>query len=432
MKLRKVRNIVIVLALIILAGSIGYDLGRKKIAVEWGKHKPYVTIENKYPLESRDIDFGLFWEVWGRLEKNYIDRQNLVPQEMVWGAIKGMVAALDDPYTVFLPPEENKRSKEDLAGSFEGIGAQLGIKEKRIMVVAPLKGMPAEEAGLLAGDYILEVDGEDTSGWTLPEAVNNIRGPKGTEVMLTILREGGDGPLEIAIVRGTINVPSIETDLSGAECVESTPSGCRLVEVEECVACPRVAVLRLYRFGDRTNGEWEEAVSEVLRMEDETESGGNEFAGLIFDLRNNPGGYLQGAVYIASEFIAAGDIVKQEMTDGTSEMFRVRRRGRLTEVPLVVLVNNGSASASEIVAGAIKYHKRAELVGSKTFGKGSVQEAQELSGGAGLHVTTAKWLLPNGEWIDENGIEPDVEVENNLDEPERDEQLEKAVELLLN
>jgi carboxyl-terminal processing protease len=433
LNLKKIRNLAVILALVILSGSIGYDFGRRKIAVSWEKRKPYVKIENKLPSESKDIDFSLFWEVWSRIERDYIDKGNIKPQRMVWGAIKGMVASLDDPYTVFLPPEENKRAKEDLAGSFEGIGAQLGMKNKRIVVVAPLKGMPAQIAGLKAGDYIIEVDKKDTTNWTLPEAVNNIRGPRGTKVVLTIIREGGNGKKNIEITRGTIQVPSIESELVSAECggEAEMKTECRLVEVKKCKGCARVAILRLYRFGDRTNGEWEKAVSKVLQMEKEVVGNGNKFAGLIFDLRNNPGGYLQGAVYVASEFIESGVIVRQESTDGTSEEYRVTRKGRLTNIPLVVLVNNGSASASEIVAGAIKDNKRAKLVGVKTFGKGSVQEAQELPGGAGLHVTTAKWLLPSGKWIDKNGIEPDVIIENNAKDQTKDLQMEKAVELLL-
>lgn len=438
MNLRKIRNLAIVLALILLAGGIGYDIGRKKIAVTWSQYKPYVTIENKTPPPGRDIDFALFWEVWSRLEKDYIDREDLDPQNMVWGGIKGMVASLDDPYTVFLPPEENQRAKEDLAGSFEGIGAQLGMKNKRIIVVAPLKGMPAEEAGLKAGDFIVEVDGQDTSNWTLPEAVNNIRGPKDTQVMLTIFREGESDTLEIAITRGTIQVPSIEIEVGSVQCEDfgelsrARGSSCQIVEAEECEQCAKAAILRLYRFGDRTNGEWEDSVSKIAAFQAEVEAQGDKFAGMIFDLRNNPGGYLQGAVYVTSEFLDSGVVVQQRMKDGTTETFTVNRDGRLTKVPMVVLVNSGSASASEIVAGALQDHGRAKLVGTKTFGKGSVQTAQELSHGAGLHVTTAKWLLPEGGSIDENGIEPDIIVENGVEDPTQDLQLERAIEELLN
>lgn len=430
MNLKKLRNIALILAIIVLSGSVGYDLGRKKIAVNWEENKPFVSFENQQVPEGRNIDFSLFWDVWSRIEKNYIDKQNMDPREMFYGAIKGMVASLDDPYTVFLPPDENKRSKEDLAGSFGGIGAQLGMKDKRIIVVAPLKGMPAQIAGLLAGDYILEVDGKDTSGWTLPEAVNNIRGPEGTSVVLSIFREGASSAEEITVTRGTIKVPSIETELASAECEKS--GQCRLVEVEKCESCSRVARLSLYKFGDKTNGEWEDAIDEIVSYKDQVEKSGGKFSGLIFDLRNNPGGYLQGAVYTAGEFISSGVVVKQQMTNGITDEYSVNRVGRLTDIPLVVIVNNGSASASEIVAGALKAHKRAKLVGTKTFGKGSVQEAQDLSDGAGLHVTTAKWLLPGGESISKNGIEPDFVVENDLKDATSDAQLAKAVELLLN
>lgn len=447
MSLSKIRNITLVLALMLLAGGIGYEFGNKKVSISLNKAKSFTIIENREPPEDfENLDFSLFWEVWRRLEKNYIDRSALNSQKMIEGAIKGMVASLDDPYTSFLSPDDNKRAKEDLAGSFEGIGAQLGIKNKRIVVVAPLKGMPAEKAGLKSGDYILEVDGKETNDWTLPEAVNKIRGPKGTEVALSIIRESDVEMREIKIKRNTISVPSVETETGALLCEQieekqteeskekdnkKKTEQCKIVEVKKCPKCPKAAALRLYRFGDGTNEEWEKAVLQITEFINKVKEGKGQFKGVIFDMRDNPGGYLQGAVYVASEFLNSGVVVKQKTTDGLIESYEVNRQGRLTKVPTIVLVNNGSASASEIVAGALKDYKRAKLIGTKTFGKGSIQEAQELPEGAGLHITFAKWLMPNGGSIDKEGIEPDIIVENSNDDVTRDLQMEKAVEELL-
>jgi len=434
--LKGIRNFAIILTLMVVTGTIGYDIGRKKIAVSVTPEKaPYVTIENKYPPEKLDISFDLFWDVWERINRDYIDHTEINKQNLVYGAIKGMVSSVGDPYTVFLPPEEQQRSKEDLAGSFEGIGAQLGMKDGRIIVVAPLKGMPAEDAGLLPGDYIIQVDDKDTTGWTLPEAVSHIRGEGGTIVNLTIIREGADGAQEIPITRGTINVPSIETQLITADCSSSNSNGgafCETKTVQDCATCPQIAVLQLSRFGGRTNAEWQEAVDQITGFREQAAAEGKDFQGMILDLRNNPGGFLQSAVYIGSEFIESGTIVQQRDTNGAQEKYNVERVGRLLDIPMIVLINGGSASASEIVAGALRDHNRATLVGVKSFGKGSVQEAQELPGNAGLHVTIAKWFTPNGDSINGNGIEPDVVVEYDRENLKLDEQFAKALELLVN
>lgn len=414
--LKGIRNLAIILALMIASASVGFDLGRKKIAVSLTpKQIPFIQIENKYPPENIDLNFNLFWDVWDRINHQYIDRNEINRQNLIYGAIKGMVSSLGDPYTVFLPPDENQRSKEDLAGSFEGIGAQLGQKEGRIIVIAPLKGLPAEKAGILSGDYIVEVEGEDATGWTLLEAVSKIRGVEGTVVTLTIVREGENEPLKIPITRGTISVPSIDTQIIGTD----------------CASCPQVALLQLSRFGGNTNTEWEQAVDEILAFKQDAIDNNKNFKGMILDLRNNPGGFLQSAVFISSEFLDSGTIVQQKDTSGTQENYKVERVGRLLDIPMVVLINGGSASASEIVAGALRDHKRAILVGEKSFGKGSVQEAQELSENAGLHVTIAKWFTPNGTSINHDGIEPDIAIKYDREKPDVDEQLEKAVEVLV-
>ena len=433
--LRGIRNFAIILTLMVVSATVGYDIGRRKIGVSiTPRQAPFVKIENKYPPEKLDISFNLFWDVWERINQQYIDRDEINKQNLVYGAIKGMVSAVGDPYTVFLPPDDQQRSKEDLAGSFEGIGAQLGMKEGHIMVVAPLKGMPAEIAGLLPGDYIIEVEAEDTTGWTLPEAVNKIRGEGGTVVTLTIVREGENESLKIPITRGTINVPSIETQLIAADCSNSNSNGgdfCETKTVEDCANCAQIAILQLSRFGGHTNGEWQEAVDQIIGFREKAAVEKKNFKGMILDLRNNPGGFLQSAVFISSEFIESGTVVQQKDATGAVEKYDVERAGRLLDIPVVVLINAGSASASEIVAGALRDHKRATLVGVKSFGKGSVQEAQELSENAGLHVTIAKWLTPNGDSINKNGIDPDVVIEYDRENPDLDKQFAKALEVLV-
>lgn len=413
LNLRKIRNIALLLALILVVGNVSYRLGQRNLNLSVPSLKQ-VVVGTATP-QDRDVEFSLFWDVWGRLEKRYIDKGKLDPQKMVFGAISGMVAALGDPYTVFLPPKENEEYKQDLNGSFEGIGAQLGAKDDKIVVIAPLKGHPAENAGVLAGDWIVKVNDEETFGWTVPQAVTKIRGKKGTAVTLTLMREGREKPLELSIVRDTIIVKSVEFEVkeTGVECNQAI--------------CPQVAHLKLIRFGDKTNDEWNEAVTQVRQKL----AGKSTVSGVILDLRNNPGGYLQSSIYIAAEFLKRGVIVVQENSDGTRETYSVNRVGSLLDVPLVVLINKGSASAAEIVAGALKDHKRAKLVGETTFGKGSIQTPEDLPDGSGVHITTARWILPEGEWIDGKGIKPDFEVKNLEATDAADLQLERAIEELL-
>ncbi len=412
-----------VLALLLFGGVVGFFLGTNQVNVAWRQYKPIVNIENKTPPPGVTVDLYLFWDVWERLSRSYVDKKAFDPQKMLHGAISGMVESLGDPYTVFLPPEQNKQIKQELAGNFEGIGAQLGIKDKRIVVITPLSDSPAQKAGIKTGDAILEVDGVDTNKWSLYEAVAKIRGERGTTVTLTILHEGGDKPVKISIVRETIHVKSVEGKVEKWK----MENGKWKID-DACQDCSSVAYIRLSQFGDDTNSEWAITVNNVVGK---IKQDPQKVRGLVLDLRNNSGGYLNGAVFIASEFIPNGTVVIQEKADGSRNNFAVNRKGLLTDIPLVVLVNKGSASASEIVAGALRDNKRVKLVGETSFGKGTIQEAQELGGGAGLHVTVAKWLTPKGEWVNSKGLEPDIKVELNQDDPTRDLQLEKAVEELL-
>lgn len=425
MSLKFIRNLSIILALLILSLGLGFYLGSKSVPYE--SIKTSATFLGKEPKDRLvTVDFSLFWDVWDRLNKRYIDKDALDPQKMIYGAISGMVSALEDPYTVFLPPEKNKEVKDDLGGKFEGIGAQLGVKDKKIVVVAPLKGTPAEASGIKAGDWIIKVDGKETANWTLPEAVSKIRGPRGSNVVLTVLHKGEEKSADITVTRDTIKIASVEWELNNVTCQMSNAK-CEIVETP-CGNCSKIIYLKLGRFGDETSLDWNRAVNEIVKA---IESSSNQaIKGLILDLRNNPGGYLSGSVFIASEFLEKDPVVIQEYANERRETFNVERQGKLLTIPMVVLINKGSASASEIVAGALKAHNRARLIGETSFGKGSIQEAQELPDGSGIHITTAKWLLPNGEWINDKGVTPDVIIEDGEGEDE-DLQLDKAVEILL-
>lgn len=403
----------IVVILIIVSALGGYFAGKNEIAVAWDKYKnrPHISVQNLAPAKDfDDINFTLFFDVYKKLQESYFNKKDIEPQKLYYGAISGMVAALGDPYTAFLPPAQNKEVKDELAGHFDGIGAQLGVKDKKIIVIAPLKESPAEKAGIKAADWIIKVDGQDTFNWTLPEAVSKIRGPKGTKVTLEVLHEDELETSEIIITRDTIKIKSVEWD-------KKEKNG------------RKVAVITLSRFGEGTELEWERAVSEVIQFRsDNVES----FAGIVLDVRNNPGGFLNGAVFITSEFLADGPVVLQEDASGTQTTLSVNRVGKLLNYPLIVLINKGSASASEIVAGALSDRNRAKLIGEKSFGKGTIQEPQDLAEGAGLHITVQKWLTPNGSWVNEKeGISPDIEVKRDSSDLTKDTQLEKAVEELV-
>lgn len=369
---------------------------------------PVVIISREVPPEH-DLDFSLFWRIWDTLETNYFDKSKLIPSEMVYGAIRGMVNAIGDPYTVFLPPKENRVVQEDLQGSFEGIGIQIGFRGNQLAVVAPLPDSPAEKVGVVAGDYIIGIKDElkeidrGTVGITLPEAVQAIRGPAGSVITLTLLRNGSEEPITVDVVRASIDIPSLILDFVGPN--------------------ENIAHIKLLKFGGETKAEWEKAVREILKK--------RNLAGIILDVRNNPGGYLQGAVDVASEFLRNGSVVViEEKSSGGKDEFKVERIGRFLETPVVVLVNKGSASASEILAGALRDIKDIQLVGETSFGKGTIQEPQQIENGAGLHITVARWLTPNGFWVDEGGLEPDVKLEDDSETAE-DEQLQKAIKALI-
>jgi carboxyl-terminal processing protease len=390
-----------------------------------------LNVVNKEPPSGLiTVDFNPFWIVWQKLAEGYYDKTKLDQQKMLNGAISGMVNALGDPFTMYLPPVQNTDFKQNLAGQFSGIGAELSTKGSDIIVIAPLDGSPAEKAGMKAGDIITKVDGQSTAGWDLAKTVSLIRGPKGTQVALTVIHKDTQKQIDLKITRDVITVKSVAMNISNAKC---TQSGCSLVaKGDPCSTsdCAKYAYLRLSQFGDNTNQEWASMIKGISDQISKDKS----IKGVVFDLRNNPGGYLTDAQFIASEFLPMGTKVVSEDTGTTQSELDVVRQGLLTDpkaARVVVLINGGSASASEIVSGALRDHKRAILVGEKSFGKGTVQEAEDLGDGAGLHVTIAKWLTPNGTWVHGKGLTPDVVVALDPKDPARDTQLEKAVFELL-
>lgn len=398
---KKIIYSIVALALIAASFSGGYWSGQNsRPAIE--KVTGLQNLEqNKVPA----VDFSLFWDAWVRVQEKFVNRRQLDYQKMVYGAIAGMLSALDDPYTVFMTPEENKDFSQSLQGNLEGIGAEVGMRQGAVTVISPLADSPARRAGLKAGDKILKVDDKITAGLSIDEAVSLIRGPKGTEVLLTIARDGWPETKEFKITRAVINIPIVK--------LEMKPSGDKTV-----------AYLALYHFTDNATAEFQKSAQEILTSKAES---------IVLDLRNNPGGYLESAVDIAGWFLPQDQmVVTEDYGNGGKIEHKSSGINKLAAYPLVVLINQGSASASEILAGALRDNKKVKLVGEKSFGKGSVQELEQLAGGTSLKITVAKWLTPAGHSIMEDGLEPDVKVElTNVDYDEgRDPQLDKALELL--
>jgi len=380
---------------------IGLFVGRSKTVKQ--NILSQELIANKYS-ESSKIDFKLFWDTWDLLEKKFI-HQPLDHQKMLYGAIAGMVASLGDPYTIFMDPEMTSKFKEEIEGSFEGIGAEIGIKNNKLTIIAPLAGSPAEKAGLRAHDWVLKIDGQDTSTMSLIEAVSKIRGPKGTEVTLTIKR-GDEESRDYKIVREKIDVKSVTWKEI------STPKGLPTAYIE------------LSYFGEETANELKKAASEILS---------SNIKGIILDLRNNAGGYLESAIDVTSLFLEKDKLaVTQVQGSGEKKEYKTRGGNILSSFPLVVLVNNGSASASEIVAGALRDSRSVPLIGEKTFGKGSVQELEYLPDNSSVRISVARWLTPKGQDINGEGIAPNIEVKLTDEDynKDRDPQLQKALELL--
>jgi len=352
-------------------------------------------LNKEEPAVGQTVDFSPFWKAWRLVEEKYAAPEEIRRQEMVWGAIQGLLKSLDDPYTVFFPPEEKKLFESEVRGNFEGVGMEIAVKKGILTVVAPLKGTPAFRAGIKAGDKILKIGDEETTDLNVEEAVKLIRGPKGTTVRLTVLSEGEDKSKELEVVRDTIQVPVLETEKIGTD----------------------VFTIKLHNFSERSPFEFQQALRTFVF------SGADK---LIIDLRNNPGGFLEASVDIASWFLKTGEVVLRErFRDGEESLHRSRGYNTFPELPLVVLVNEGSASASEILAGALQDHGIAKIVGAQSFGKGSVQELLEVTDETSLKITIARWLTPNGVSISNQGITPEILVERTA----KDKESGKAVSL---
>jgi carboxyl-terminal processing protease len=354
--------------------------------------------------EALQPAFDLFWEAMDLVYRDYYGE---IPgaSEITYNAIRGVVNELGDPNTSFLAPEEAEVFRTTMEGSFEGIGARVEWDEERntLRITEPFENQPAWRAGLKRGDLVLKIDGEDVVGTNLGDAVQRIRGPKGTKVLLTVEREGSEDLLEVEVTRDRIETPTISTDRLGAD--------------------QNIAYVRLYTFNQNAGQLVRQAVEDAMRREPRA---------IIFDLRGNTGGLLRQAVVVSSVFLQGQTVLLERFADGTMETYETEGRAVAREIPLVVLVNEGSASASEIVAGALQDHNRATLIGAKTYGKGSVQLPHTLSDGSIMRVTIARWYTPEDRTIDGTGLEPDIAVELTDEQRESgaDPQLDAAVEYL--
>lgn len=396
------RFILPILGAAILVGGVFYG------GYYFGAQNPQNIIvqgipESELSKEKVSADFSVFWQAWDKLKNEHIDGDKAKDKDLMHGSIAGLTNALKDPNTIFLPPEDSKKFEEDVRGSFGGIGAEIGIRNDQLVVIAPLKDSPAEKAGLRPLDKILKVDDKFTDGINVNEAVKIIRGEIGTTVKLFILRNGWEEPKEFAIVRATIKVPTVELKMPD----------------------PEIAQIRLFSFNENAARAFFGAIREA--------SDKGTVNGIVLDLRSNPGGFLEVAVDLAGWFLDPGTVVVTErFRSGKEIVFRTRGNGALKDFPMAILVNQGSASASEILAGALRDHRGIKLVGEKTFGKGSVQELHDLKDGSKIKITVANWVLPKGQIIEKTGLIPDFEAKLTEEDAKsnKDPQLDKAIEIL--
>ena len=389
MKLR-LFNIVMTLALTVTAFAGGYVIGQSGLA-------PLPLFQNYggTPANLEDT-FTPFWEVWDLVHARFVE-QPVDNVALVEGAIEGMLATLDDPHTRYLSPEDEALTRENMEGEIQGIGAEVSEEDGRIVIVSPIEGSPAEAAGLLPGDVLLTADSVDLVGMSVLEAAQLVRGPKGTVVVLGIERDGEQ--FEVSIERDTIKIASVRGEM--------LDNG--------------LAYIRLTQFGQSSDEDLE-ALLETLTAQNP--------AGIILDLRRNPGGSLDTAVNIADQFLPEGIILSERFGTGRETEFESTDEGFADDLPLAVLLDEGSASASEVLAGAIQDRERGVLIGQTSFGKGTVQSWQALSNGGGVRITTARWLTPNDNWIHESGLTPDYFIPLSKAD-EEDVQLEAAIDFLM-
>lgn len=376
----------------------GLKLGNKGYALD----KNYRIINQN--TSPKNVDYGLLWQAMEVLNTKFIDKP-IDQQKLLYGAVSGMVDAVGDHYTAFFNPKEYSEFKTELAGSFEGIGAEVGIRDSKIQIISPLDGSPAKEAGLLPGDVILKIDDTETLNLNLEQAVRRIRGQKGTKVRLSIFRIPVNKQMDFTITRQKIEINSLKystKEINGK----------------------RIEIIDIQRFGDDTLGLFRQAVLDASTK---------NVSGLVIDLRDDPGGYLETAVAIASYWVDKDKpVVAETRSDGSVKTYKSKGDNILKSIPTVVLINGGSASASEILAGALRDYGHGKLVGVKSFGKGSVQELVPLKEGAAIKITVAKWMTPKGININQNGLEPDIKIDRTPEQIQNNEdpQMDKALELL--
>lgn len=355
---------------------------------------------------SSSVNFDQYWKVWDYIKNKYAGDVNEV--DLFYGSLKGMVNALEDPYSKYLPPKKSKEFSKNLSGEFSGIGAEVGIRENQLTIIAPLEGSPAQKAGIKAGDKVLAINGEDTKGLSLEKAVQKIRGEKGTEVTLTVIHKNKEEPEDIAIKRDKINIPTVDWEMKE----------------------DNLAYLQIKYFNQNTWSQFNQAVEEIKQKPTK---------GIILDLRSNPGGFLKTSIDVASEWVREGVIVSQGKNGDINKRFKTKGSHRLAGIPTVVLVNEGTASGAEIVAGALKDHNAGTVIGKQTFGKGSVQDLKIFPDGSSVKLTIAKWHTPSGDVIHEQGIKPNKVLEKMAEEVEnedgevtdvKDLALQKAIEIL--
>lgn len=389
---KKILYSLILIALFFVVFGAGFFIGKNQVVCKVCK--------------PENIDFSLFWDAYQKLGRNFINPDKINDQEIIYGAISGMTKSLGDPYTDFFNPEQAKIFQQDLAGSFNGIGVEIGVKKDQLTIIAPLKDTPGEKAGLRAGDQIVKINGKSTSDMSTDEAVNMIRGKKATEVTLTIFREGWRDTKDFKIIRDTIKVNSMDWELKNGD----------------------VAHISIHQFDQSLPSDFKKASFEILK---------SPVKKIVLDLRNNPGGYLEIAQEIAGWFLKSGQIITiEDFGSGKNQkQYKAEGNSQFADYPIIILINKGSASAAEILAGALRDNRNIKLIGEKSFGKGSVQEVVNLIDSASLlKVTIAKWLTPKGNSISEVGLNPDVKIEiSDKDiQLDKDPQLEKALEMIKN
>lgn len=387
---KKIFKYLALTVILVAVFGVGFSVGKNQVVCKVCK--------------PENVDFSLFWDAYDKLHNSFINPDEIDNQKVIYGAISGMTKSLGDPYTDFFDPKQAKMFQQDLLGSFDGIGVEIGIKKEQLTVIAPLKGTPAERAGLKSGDQIIKINDKSASDISIEEAVNIIRGKKGTKVILTIFRDGWRDTKDIEIVRDTIKVDSVKWEMKSND----------------------VAYINIRQFNQPLTSDFKKVAFEIM------ESPAKK---IILDLRDNPGGYLEVSQDIASWFLKTGQIVVIEDfgKNKSQQQFKTNGNSALMDYPIVVLINKGSASASEILAGALRDNRNVKLIGEKSFGKGSVQELVKLNDGASfLKITIAKWLTPKGNLISEIGLNPDIKIDLTEDDikSDKDPQLDRAMEYI--